>query len=143
MADVIASGMISLEGAERVKRAALDEAEKRGLRIAVAVTGPAGDLKAFARQDGVAPLAALTAQRKCWSVATTWRSTQEFGAILKESLEVEPELFHGMLMVGQMTAIEGGVPIRSGAWMVGTVAVSGASSVEDRELAELAAKALA
>jgi uncharacterized protein GlcG (DUF336 family) len=143
MSHVISAGIVSLEGAQRVVGAALDEAGRRGLPIAVAVTGPAGDLKAFARNDGVAPLAALTAQRKCWSVTTTWRSTKEFGAILKEGIEAEPELFHGMLRIGQMTAIEGGVPLRSGEWIIGAVGVSGASSVEDQELAEFAAAALA
>jgi glc operon protein GlcG len=143
MDDIVESGVLSLAGAQRVSEAAIAAAKARGLSIAVAVSGPAGDLRAFARMDGVAPLAAETARRKCWTVAITGgRSTRDFGEGLKGYLAEEPQLFHGMLRIGDMVAFPGGVPIRSHGLVIGAVAVSGASSVEDHELAEQATLAL-
>ena len=139
MSYVIEGGTVNLAGARMIVDAAVADAEKRGLRVCVAVTGIGGDLVALARMDGVAPLAGETARRKCWSVVTTRRSTRDFGAMLKSDLQVEPELFHGMLKVGDMVAIEGGVPLIAKGLFVGAVAVSGASSDEDHAIAAAAA----
>lgn len=140
---MIEAGTIGLTGARMLVDAAVSDAERRGLRVCVAVTGIAGDLIAFARMDGVPPLAAETSRRKCWTVVTTRRSTRDFGAMLKSDLQAEPELFHGMLKVGDMIAIEGGVPLIAAGLFVGAVAVSGASSDEDHAIAEGAAELIA
>ena len=139
MSDVQLGGSLTLAGARKVMDAAMTEAQRRGVRICVAVSGPAGDLLTLARMDGVAPLAAETARRKCWSVAITRKATSEFGIGLKADLALEPELFHGMLKIGDMVAIAGGVPVVSGGILVGAVGVSGATSDEDHSIAALAA----
>ena len=143
MSYVIAAGTIGLAGARMLVDAAVSDAQSRDLRVCVAVTGIAGDLVAFARMYGVPPLAGETARRKCWSVVTTRKSTREFGAMLKSDLDVEPELFHGMLKVGDMVAIEGGVPLIASGLFIGAVAVSGASSEEDHAIAAGAAELIA
>ena len=139
MGDVIDSGILSLAGAQRVLEAALAAAQARGVSIAVAVSGPAGDLRAFARMDGASPLAAETARRKCWTVSMTRRATRDTGESLRGYLSEEPEVFYGILRIGELAAFAGGVPIRSAEHLVGTVAVSGGSSTDDHEIAELAA----
>ena len=142
MADTRASAVVTLDGARKVVDAALREAEQRGLAVAVVVTRLAGDPVMLVRMDGVAPLAAETARRKCWSVGLTGRATRAFGDMLKADFQVEPELFHGMLKIGDMTAIAGGVPLVVDGEAIGAVAVSGGSSDDDHEIAELAAAVL-
>ena len=105
-------------------------------------SGPAGDLRSFVRMDGVSALSGETARRKCWTVAMTGRATRDSGERLKGYLADEPQLFFGMMKIGDLTAFPGGVPIRSQGHIVGIVGVSGASSTEDHELAEQAAGAI-
>src|SRR5262249_19579620 len=114
-------------------------AQARGLSIAVAVSGPGGDLCAFARMDGASPLAGETARRKCWTVSMTRRATRDTGESLRGYLSDEPQGFYGILRLGELAAFPGGVPIRSAEHVVGAVAVSGGSSTDDHEIAELAA----
>jgi uncharacterized protein GlcG (DUF336 family) len=143
MSDTQPTAIVTLDGARKVVDAALAEADRRGVRVAVVVTRLAGDPVMLVRMDGVAPLAAETARRKCWSVGLTRRGTRAFGEMLKSEMDAEPELFHGMLRIGDMTAIAGGVPIVVEGEIVGAVGVSGASSDDDHEIAEIAAGALA
>lgn len=137
------SGSVSLEAAQAAVEAAVAEALTRGAAVVVAVAAPSGDLIALVRMDGVPPLAAESAMRKCRTVALTWRSTASFAASLKGDLETEPEFFHGMHHVGPLMTVGGGVPILVNGRLVGAVAVSGASTEDDIALAELAAQAAA
>ena len=136
-------GIVSLDAARAAIDAAVAEASARGVGVVVAVAAPSGDLVALVRMNGVPPLAAESAMRKCRTVALTWRSTASFAASLKADLETEPEYFHGMHHVGPLMTVGGGVPIIVGGRLTGAVAVSGASTEDDIALAELAAQAAA
>ena len=136
MGDVITSGIVSLDGAQKIVATVLENARGRELNIAVAVTGPAGDLRAFARMDGVSALAGETARRKCWTVIMTGRNTREFAERIGGYLEEEPGLFHGMIRIGDIAAFAGGFPIKANGQTVGAVGVSGSSSDDDNQLAE-------
>jgi uncharacterized protein GlcG (DUF336 family) len=136
-------GGIPLAAAQAGISAAVSAAGARRVSVAVAVAAVSGDPIALARMDGVPPLAAESAQRKCRTVALTWRSTASFAAALKEDLETEPEFFHGMHHVGPLMTIGGGVPVHVGGALAGAVAVSGASTDDDVALAEIAAAAIA
>ncbi len=142
MPDWLEERTISLEGAEKVLRAALDRARAMNLTVSVAVGGRAGELKAFASMDGASRLSGETARRKVYTVAMTRMSTHEFGAVLKEEMTKEPELFHGMLGIDGIVAIAGGVAIKLDGQVIGAVAVSGGNSAEDQQIAELAAQAV-
>src|SRR5438552_1987689 len=119
---------VSLEAAMAAIDAAVAQATARGVGVVVAVSAPSGDLVALARMNGVPPLAAESAMRKCRTVALTWRSTASFAASLNADLEKEPEYFHGMHHIGPMMTIGGGVPIVIDGHLAGAVAVSGAST---------------
>lgn len=134
-------GAISLEAAQAAIGAATAEAVARGVGVVVAVAAPSGDLIALARMDGVPPLAAESAARKCRTVGLTWQPTAAFAASLRGDLETEPEYFHGMHHVGTMMTVGGGVPIVIEGSLVGIAAVSGASTADDIALGELAAEA--
>ena len=136
-------GGIPLAAARAGIDAAVKAAGDRGVGVVVAVAAASGDPIALARMDGVPPLAAESAMRKCRTVALTWRSTESFAAALKGDLETEPEFFHGMHHVGPLMTIGGGVPVLIGGRLAGAVAVSGASTADDIALAGLAAAAIA
>lgn len=131
---------IDLEQAQRVLAAAIEMGKKMNLRLSIAVAGRAGDLKAFVRMDGASLLSGETARRKAYTVAATGMSTREFGSVLKSEMDNEPELFHGMLGIDNIIAFAGGVPIMLDGERIGAIAVSGASSDQDQQIAESAAK---
>jgi uncharacterized protein GlcG (DUF336 family) len=134
------AGTVTLDVAQRAMASVVAEAERRGVGVVVAIAAPSGDLIALARMDGVPPLAAESAARKCRTVALTWRSTESFAKSLRDDLETEPEYFHGMHHVGPLMTIGGGVPIDVDGQLVGIAAVSGASTEDDISLSELAAR---
>ena len=136
------AGAIPLAAAQAGIEAAVGGARERGVGVVVAVAAASGDPIALARMDGVPPLAAESALRKCRTVALTWRSTASFAASLKGDLETEPEFFHGMHHVGPLMTIGGGVPVLIHRAMAGVVAVSGASTEDDIALADIAAAAI-
>ena len=134
------AGSVTLAAARAGVAAAVEEAARRSLGCVVAIGAASGDLIALERMDGVPPLAAESAARKCRTVALTWRSTESFAASLRADLETEPEYFHGMHHVGPLMTIGGGVPIVAQGALAGVAAVSGASTEDDMALAELAAR---
>ena len=142
MADTMERRTLSLRGAQRVLEAAVGQAAKAGLHVSVAVLGSAGQLKAFAAMDGASILSTETARKKALTVIKVGKGTQEFAADLKAEMADEPELFHGMLAMDGIAAFGGGVPIKVGGHTVGAVAVSGASSAQDEEIAHKAAGCL-
>jgi allantoinase len=109
------------------------------LRISVAVADEAGALLAFARMDGATRLSARTAVDKTQTVILTGKTTLEFGRNLREDLGEEPELFHGMIARPDLVPFGGGVPLLMAGRLAGAVAVSGATSIQDHEIAQRAA----
>jgi uncharacterized protein GlcG (DUF336 family) len=113
------------------------------VRISVAVADEAGALLAFARMDGATRLSARTAVDKTQTVILTGKTTLEFGRGLRADLGDEPELFHGMIARRDLVPFGGGVPLLIAGRLAGAVAVSGATSVQDHEIAQRAASLLA
>jgi uncharacterized protein GlcG (DUF336 family) len=142
MADTVERRTLSLQGAQRVLDVAVGEATRAGLHVSVAVLGSDGQLKAFAAMDGASILSTETARKKALTVIKVGKGTQAFAADLKAEMADEPELFHGMLAMEGIATFGGGVPIRVGGHTVGAVAVSGASSAQDEEIAHKAAAVL-
>jgi uncharacterized protein GlcG (DUF336 family) len=71
----------------------------------------------------------------------TGRATLELGREWRAELSVEPELFYGMIARPDVVPFGGGVPVRRDGRLIGAVAVSGATSVQDHEIATRAAAA--
>jgi glc operon protein GlcG len=130
---------LGLTEARQLADEAIREAGRRQLRISVAVADEAGALLAFARMDGATRLSARTAVDKTQTVILTGRATLEFGRNLREDLGEEPELFHGMIARRDLVPFGGGVPLLIAGRLAGAVAVSGATSIQDHEIAQRAA----
>ncbi len=138
VSDTIEQATISVEAAQRVLAAALAEAQRSGLAMCVAVSGLAGDLKAFARMDGAPPLSARIAMDKAYTVAAFGLPTHAWWDLIKD----EPALVHGITKTERLVIFGGGVLLVLDGQRVGAVGVSGGSAEEDRRVAEAGAAAL-
>jgi glc operon protein GlcG len=134
---------LGLAEARQIAERAMEDASRLAVRISVAVADEAGALLAFARMDGATRLSARTAVAKTQTVILTGKATLDLGREWREELGVEPELFYGMIARPDVVPFGGGVPVRIGGRLAGAVAVSGATSVQDHEIAERAAAAAA
>jgi glc operon protein GlcG len=133
---------LGLTQARQIADEAVNDAGRLQLRISVAVADEAGALLAFARMDGATRLSARTAVDKTQTVILTGKTTLEFGGNLREDLGQEPELFHGMIARRDLVPFGGGVPLLMAGRLAGAVAVSGATSIQDHEIAQRAASLL-
>jgi uncharacterized protein GlcG (DUF336 family) len=133
---------LGLTQARRIADEAVRDASRLQLRISVAVADEAGALLAFARMDGATRLSARTAVAKTQTVILTGKATLEFGRNLREDLGEEPELFHGMIARRDLVPFGGGFPLLISSRLAGAVAVSGATSIQDHEIAQRAASLL-
>lgn len=131
-----------LAAARQIVDEAVREATRLELRISVAVADEAGALLAFARMDGATRLSARTAADKTQTVILTGKATLDLGREFREQLGEEPELFHGMIARPDVVPFGGGVPLRISGRLAGAVAVSGATSIQDHQIAELAINAM-
>ncbi len=122
-----------LEAQKAVNRIVEKAAEMRQ-ELAVAVTDPNGELIAFARTDGVALPSIQIAINKAWTASRTGKPTREIGEKVRH-----PERGHDISYYGDSRFVGwgGGVPVLRAGQVVGAVAVSGLSSIEDAELAKL------
>lgn len=134
--------VVDLAAAAAMAQTVTTAAAGRGLSVTVAVADAQGSLVTLVRMDGAAGLSVVTAQKKIASVVRTGRSTRDVTEEFVAESAAEPALLLGMVVHGGIVPIPGGVPVRRDGVLVGAVAVSGASSDEDHELAMLAAAAL-
>ena len=133
---------LGLTQARQIADEAVSDAGRLQVRISVAVADEAGALLAFARMDRATRLSARTAVDKTQTVILTGKTTLEFGRGLRADLGDEPELFHGMIARRDLVPFGGGVPLLIAGRLAGAVAVSGATSVQDHEIAKRAASLL-
>ena len=126
---------VSSAEAIRMIEHVVKESEKISKPVAVAVTGPEGELISFLRMDGVNAASAVIAQNKAYTSARDRKSTREMGKYMRE--KESPPAFWGDKGI---TGFGGGVPILQNEMVIGAIGVSGLSSVEDEELAEAAIK---
>ena len=133
-------GEFGLAAAQRLVEQAVAAAGARFKRpICVAICDEAGFLLAFARQDG-APLRSIQiAEGKAYSAARMGVTTQAFYERLQRD-RIEAAYFCD----DKLTALAGGAPLKNGAGkIVGAAGVSGLTSAEDQEIADLLAEVTA
>jgi glc operon protein GlcG len=124
--------------AKKIVDAIIAKAQSLQKAVVIAVADPHGDLIAFARMDGAGLPSLQIAQNKAWTAARNRKPTKEIGDRLqKEGFDIA---YYGDPRV---VGWGGGIPVRKDGEVVGAIGVSGLSSEEDVELAELGAKILA
>ncbi|HYF70749.1 MAG TPA: heme-binding protein [Ohtaekwangia sp.] len=124
---------ISSEEARQLIDVVVQEATKINKAVAVAVTGPEGELIAFLRMDGVSPAASRIAQNKAYTSACDRKTTREMGEFMEG--QHRPQAYWGDRGI---TGFGGGVPVMSNGKVIGGIGVSGLSETEDERICHAA-----
>jgi len=129
---------VSLEQARKAVAAALADARRQNLPMAVAVVDTAGQLVAFDRMDNTQTGSILVSQDKAVSAAMYRRPTKAFQDVVAgggAGLRI--------LTLRNANAVEGGIPLVVDGKIIGAIGVSGGSSDQDGVVAKAGADALA
>jgi len=124
----------SQEATQLIDRVVL-EVKKIDKQVAVAVSGPEGELIAFLRMDGASPAASLIAHNKAYTAARDRKDTRLMGKFMLEN--DRPPAFWGDKGI---TGFGGGVTIRQKEKVIGGIGVSGLSEEDDERIAYAAIK---
>lgn len=130
----VARKSVNLDAAKRLVAAAESEAAKRGLKVSIAVLDEAGRLVHFSRMDGASNSTVDVAVRKAEHAANFRRDTVFHQDLLSKGNNV-------VLGLPNSLPIEGGLMLKVGEEVVGSVGVSGAQSNIDAEIARAGMKA--
>ena len=122
---------ISHELARKTLSAAIAEARKQSLPMAVAVVDTAGQLVAFERLDNTQTASTAIAQDKAVSAAMYRRPSKVF-----QDLVAGGGVGLRVLTLRGAIAVEGGLPITVDGKIVGAIGVSGGSSEQDGVIAK-------
>jgi uncharacterized protein GlcG (DUF336 family) len=128
------SQKLTYEGARRAVEAAVAAASAMGVPQDIAVVDANGHLLAFARMDGARVLSIKTSQAKAITAAN-------FGAATG-TLPAHREMKLAMATDGQLTNLEGGLPIIFGGECVGAIGVGSGTPEQDIEVARAALRAI-
>lgn len=128
---------VTHEQARKVLAAAIADARRQNLPMAVAIVDTAGHLVAFERMDNTQSASIAVAQDKALSAAMYRRPTKVF-----QDLIAGGGVGLRVLSLRGANAVEGGVPLAVDGKIVGAVGVSGGSSEQDGVVAKAGLDAL-
>jgi len=129
---------IDIATAEKAIAAAAKKAEELGLKMCIAVSDEAGDLKAFRRMDGAPKLSIQIAEDKAFTSASYGLPTHVWYEFIKD----DPPLLHGITHTPRLIVFGGGFPIVLEGEMVGAIGISGGHYKQDMECARAALQAV-
>jgi uncharacterized protein GlcG (DUF336 family) len=129
---------IDAETAEKAVAAAAKKAAELKLKMCIAVSDEAGDLKAFARMDGAPKLSIEIAENKAYTAAAFGMPTHAWFDFIKD----DPPLLYGITHTPRLTVFGGGFPIKLKGEMVGAIGLSGGHYTQDMECARAALAAI-
>ena len=109
---------------------ALDQCEKDGNSVSVAVVDQAGRLRVFLQSDKANPHNIELARRKAYTARTFGRTSADWAKRTTELPEIAAQR-----QLEDVIALRGGVPIKIGNETIGAVGVSGSSSEGDEKCA--------
>lgn len=123
--------------AQKIVAAIVDRALQVKKAAVIAVADSYGELIAFARMDGAPVSSVRIAANKAWTAARERKPTKDIGEKARH-----PEKGFDIAYYGDPRFVGwgGGLPVWRNGEVVGAVAVSGLSSDEDIELANLGVK---
>ena len=123
--------------AQKIVAAIVGRALQMKKAAVIAVADSYGELIAFARMDGAPVSSVRIAANKAWTAARERKPTKEIGEKARH-----PEKGFDIAYYGDARFVGwgGGLPVWRNGEVVGAVAVSGLSSDEDMELANLGVK---
>jgi len=122
---------VSHEQARKVVAAAIADARRQNLPMAVAVVDTAGQLVAFERMDNTQTASTAVAQDKAMSAAMYRRPTKAFQDVLAAG-----GVGLRVLTLRNANAVEGGLPLAVDGKIIGAIGVSGGTSEQDGVVAK-------
>jgi glc operon protein GlcG len=128
--DVPYGAPISLERADAVLAAAVNEAKARGWKMNCAVVDSGANLVSFKRMDGAQLASIQIAEHKARTAATFRRETKAFEAGIQGGAIYQ-------LTLDGVIGSRGGIPLVEGGRLVGAIGCSGGTGSQD----EVSAKA--
>ncbi|MEK6712176.1 MAG: heme-binding protein [Nitrospinota bacterium] len=120
---------ISLKAAQELASATVAECVKQGFKVDVTVMDRDGRVKVYLRGDGAGPHAASTSRRKAYT-ALTFRASTE---VTIKRAETNPALKD----ISGVILLRGGLPIKAGEAVIGSIGVSGAPGGDKDEACAL------
>jgi glc operon protein GlcG len=124
--------MITLERAQELIAAGIEEAGRQGLTLAFAVVDPAGHLVASARMDGAPWIAPEVALGKAWTAAAYRVPSAAQGEKMKELHAFSASI--SAATGGRYTPQIGGLPITDdGGAVIGAMGASGGTGQQDED----------
>jgi glc operon protein GlcG len=126
---------VSYQEASQLIDRVINEVKRIDKQVAVAVSGPEGELIAFLRMDEASPAASLIAHNKAYTAARDRKDTKLMGKFMLDN--DRPPAFWGDKGI---TGFGGGVTIRQKDKVIGGIGVSGLSEEEDERIAYAAIK---
>ncbi len=134
-AQLIDKKTLSLEAAQKVIAAAKAEAAANRWKMVIAVVDDGGNLIALERMDGAQLGSLEVAPGKAKTALQFLRPTKNWEEVARNRPSI-------VTLTPTATLIEGGIPIVYQGQVIGAVGVSGASSVQDAQVAEAGVRAL-
>jgi len=128
---------ISLENAKKAAAAAIAEARKNNWTMAVAIVDPNGTLVYYEKLDNTQIGSADVAINKARSAALYKRPTKAF----EDALAKGGDGLRVLRLEGAIP-VEGGIPIVIDGKIVGAIGMSGGTSAQDAQCAQVGADAL-
>ena len=125
---------MTLDAAKRMVAASEAEAMKNKWNVVIAVVDDGGHLVYLQRMDGTQTGSIDVAIGKARTAMAFKRPTKVFDDLAK----TRPSI----MSLGDVTLLEGGVPIKVGEQVVGAIGVSGVTSQQDAQIAEAGLAAL-
>lgn len=122
---------VTHEQARKAIAAAVADAKKLNLPVAITVVDTAGQLVAFERMDNTLTGSIAVSQDKAVSAAIFRRPTKVF----QDALAAGGAGLRILTLRGA-SAIEGGIPLMADGMIIGAIGVSGASAEQDSVLAK-------
>jgi glc operon protein GlcG len=131
---VVHRPQLSSAAAARAIAAGETEARQLNVGVSISILDEAGNLVREIRMDGASPLLIEYARRKAQTALL-------FGAPTA-TLAADPEMTRMIGQVPNLLLVSGGVPIRFGDKVIGSIGVSGAAPADDARIAAAALAAL-
>jgi glc operon protein GlcG len=129
---------MTLAEAERILQAAKKKAQDMGVKVAISVVDPRGDLVAMVRLDGALWRTAPVSRGKAFASVAFGAPSGELTARADNPVMRSLILMEG----GNIIPQQGAVPIKRGDELLGAIGVSGATSQEDEDIARAGIAAL-
>ena len=134
----VTQNTISWEAAHAAVEAAVQEAQRLGVRINVAVADASGNLVAFLRMPGAFPQSIAIAIDKAYTAGGFGFPTGDWMKVVGDNEGIKL----GFSAQPRLIVFGGGLPIRSGGALLGGIGVSGASEEQDGICAQAGLRAI-